>query len=235
MAEKQKCIMAIGGHIGDAELTCGGVLATKALQGWKIVTVATTGGERGNPPHLTVEEYRKQKIEEANNFAKMLGGEAEVMPYPDCELVVNDESRFMLCDIIRKHKPDILLTHWKNSMHRDHILTNQLVYEAQLLAGLPSVERELPAHYAAGPYLAENWEDADDFVPHTYMEVTPEGFDLWCKAIDFHWFALNSKDFRYKEYYKALMRVRGLEARCEYAEAFALREHEKRVIVKADK
>ncbi len=49
MAENQKCIMAIGGHIGDAELTCGGVLATKALQGWKIVTVATTDGAKGNP------------------------------------------------------------------------------------------------------------------------------------------------------------------------------------------
>jgi hypothetical protein len=95
------------------------------------------------------------------------------------------------------------------------------------------VERELPAHFAAGPYMAENWEDADGFVPHTYMEVTPEGFELWCKAIDCHWFALNSKDFHYKEYYKALMRVRGLEARCEYAEAFALQEHEKRVVLRA--
>lgn len=233
--EKQKCIMAIGGHIGDAELTCGGVLATKALQGWKIVTVGATGGERGNPPHLTVAQYREQKLAEAKAFAEMLGGVSEVLPYPDCEMVVNDESRFLLCDIIRKHKPDILLTHWRNSMHRDHELTCKLVYEAQLLAGLPSVERELPAHFAAGPYMAENWEDPDGFVPHTYMEVTPEGFELWCKAIDTQWFALNSKDFRYKEYYKALMRVRGLEARFEYAEAFALREHEKRVRIPADK
>ena len=53
---ENKCIMAIGGHIGDAELTCGGTLATLALQGWKIVTVGATGGERGNPPHLTVEQ-----------------------------------------------------------------------------------------------------------------------------------------------------------------------------------
>ncbi len=235
MAENQKCIMAIGGHIGDAELTCGGVLATKALQGWKIVTVATTDGAKGNPPHLTEAEYRVQKLEEARQFAEMLGGVAEVMPYPDCELVNDEQAKYLLCDIIRKHRPNILLTHWKNSMHRDHEVTNRLVYEAQLLAGLPSVKRELPACYAAGPYMAENWEDADGFVPHTYMEVTPEGFDLWCKAIDFHWFTKHSKDFRYQEYYKALMRVRGLEARCEYAEAFALRDHEKRVVLKEEK
>ena len=30
----EKTIMAIGGHIGDAELTCGGILATMALKGY---------------------------------------------------------------------------------------------------------------------------------------------------------------------------------------------------------
>ena len=54
----EKTIMAIGGHIGDAELTCGGILATMALKGYKVITVALTGGERGNPPHLSVEQYR---------------------------------------------------------------------------------------------------------------------------------------------------------------------------------
>ena len=38
----EKTIMAIGGHIGDAELTCGGILATLALKGYKVITVALT-------------------------------------------------------------------------------------------------------------------------------------------------------------------------------------------------
>ena len=46
--------MAIGGHIGDAELTCGGVLASLSLEGYKTVTVALTGGEKGNPPGVSV-------------------------------------------------------------------------------------------------------------------------------------------------------------------------------------
>ena len=74
MNEERKCIMAIGGHVGDAELTSGGYLATMALKGYRIVTVALTGGERGNPPDRSVEEYRIQKEKEAVTFAGMLGG-----------------------------------------------------------------------------------------------------------------------------------------------------------------
>lgn len=228
--EKQKVVMAIGGHIGDMELTAGGVLATLALQGWKVVTVALTGGERGNPPHLTPAEYLVQKKEEAKIFAEMLGGESVVWDYPDCELPVNDETRFKLCDEIRKYKPDVLLTHWKGSIHKDHISTHQLVFEAQLLAGLPSVERELPAHFAKGAYYCENWEDPNDFKPYVYFPVSDEGFELWEKAISHHWFTVNSKDFKYKDYYTHLMRVRGIEARKTRAQTFMVEPIEMREI-----
>ena len=229
MDGNRKVIMAIGGHIGDMELTAGGVLATLALKGYKIVTVALTAGERGCPPHLTVAEYRKQKVEEARIFAEMLGGESVVWDYPDCELPVNDEARFKLCDEIRKYKADVLLTHWKGSIHKDHISTHQLVFDAQLLAGLPSVEREYPAQFARGPYYCENWEDPYNFVPHTYMEVSDEGFELWEKAISHHWFTVNSKDFKYKDYYTHLMRCRGIEMRKYRAQTFMVEPMDMRV------
>ncbi len=227
-----KNIMAIGGHIGDMELTAGGVLATAAAEGGKIVTVALTAGERGNPPHLTVPKYRKQKEAEAAAFAEALGGEAVVFPYVDGELPENDEVAFALCDLIRKHKPDILITHWQNSMHKDHAATHNIVKKAQFYAGLKSIERELPAHYADGPFYAENWEDAADFVPYVYAEVSPEGFALWEKAINTQWFALNSTSFKYKDYYAHLMRVRGIYARREYAEAFEIDKYKKYTVRK---
>lgn len=217
---KQKTIMAIGGHIGDMELTAGGVLATMALKGYNIVIVALTGGERGNPPHLSVEEYRKQKVEEARIFAELLGGTSVVWEYPDCELPVNEETKFRLCDEIRKYQADILLTHWKGSIHKDHKAAHDITFDAQLLAGLPSVEREYPAQFAKELYYCENWEDPYNYVPHTYMEVSDEGFALWEKAISHHWFTINSKDFQYKEYYTHLMRVRGIEAKTTRAQTF---------------
>lgn len=231
MSEKKKVIMAIGGHIGDAELTCGGVLATMSLQGHKIITVAMTGGERGNPPHLTVAEYRKQKEQEAKTFAELLGGEAVVFPYADGELPETDEVKLALCDVIRKYKPDVLLTHWNGSIHKDHIATHNIVKDAQFFAGLPSVERELPAHFAGGPYYAENWEDANGYVPYTYVEVTKEGFDLWYKAISTHWFTVNSTSFKYRDFYCTLMKMRGYLCNKEYAETFAVPEENKKQIL----
>ncbi|HBM79634.1 MAG TPA: PIG-L family deacetylase [Clostridiaceae bacterium] len=221
MERKHIHIMAIGAHIGDMELTAGGVLAKHYLLGDKVTLVHLTAGEKGNPPTKTVDEYRTQKIAEANKFAKMIGGEAIVLNYKDGELPDNDTVRFEVCDIIRKYKPDILITHWKNSMHKDHALTYKIVLDAQFYAGIKGFEREYPAHFAAGPYFAENWEDPYDFKPYVYVNIS-EGYDLWMKALKCHWFVTNSTSFKYLEYYDALSRVRGLQIRKERAEAFSV-------------
>ena len=228
----KKAVMAVGGHVGDAELTCGGVLATLAIKGYEIVTVALTGGERGNPPHLSVDEYRKQKIEEAEKFAEILGGKAIVFPYADGELPDSEEVRFELCDLIRQYKPTAVMTHWKNSMHKDHETAHRIVKDACFFAGLARLERKDAAHFAKGPYYAQNWEDADGFIPYAYMEVTVEGFELWKKAIGEHWFAVHSRDFKYKEYYEHLMRCNGCLARTEYAEAFMVDPHSQKLLLK---
>lgn len=231
MCEKKKVIMAIGGHIGDTELTSGGYLATMALKGYQVVTVALTGGERGNPPDMTVAEYREQKEKEAVAFAAMLGGEAIVFPYVDGELPDNEEVRLELCDVIRKYRPCALLTHWKNSIHKDHEATHRIVKDAQFFAGLPGLKRNDPAHFAKGPYYAENWEDSAGFEKYIYLEVTKEGFKLWKRAIDTHWFAIHSVGFPYKDYYEHLMRCNGCLARKEYAEAFNIDKEQKKVII----
>jgi N-acetylglucosamine malate deacetylase 1 len=232
MNERERTvIMAIGGHVGDMELTCGGVLATRALAGDRIVTVGLTPGEKGNPPGMSTGDYREQKISEARRFAERLGGEAVVFEYPDGQLPVHDEAAFRLCDVIRSYKPSVLITHWKNSIHQDHIAAHELTHRAQLYAALPGFERNEPAHFAAGPYYAENWEDPFDFVPTVYHRVSDEGFELWREAISIHWFTVHSTSFAYREYYTHLMSVRGIEARTRYAQAFDQPPMSKRRVV----
>lgn len=229
MERKQLHIMAIGAHIGDVELTCGKVLAKHSVLGDKITTVALTAGERGCPVGYTVEEFREKNIKSAAEFAAMLGGESLVMDFRDGEVLENEEIKLKLCDIIRERKPDVLLTHWKNSMHKDHITTHNIVVDAHFYAALRTMERELPSHWARGPYFAENWEDSQGFEPYVWVDVT-EGYELWEKAIKCLWLSTNAK-FKYLEYYDALSRSRGILIGKERAEVYAVDPYSKRQVL----
>lgn len=219
MSEKQT-ILAIGAHVGDVELASGGVLASHSLKGDRIVTLALTAGERGVPAGQDMAQYREQKVKEAHVFAEMLGGEAIVFDYQDGELPDTEQVRMEVCDVIRRVKPNVIITHWKNSMHKDHALTHHIVNDARFYASMPTIERELPNHFAARLYYSENWEDAVDYVPYVYVDFDQAAFDLWIEALSKHWFVTGSKSFKYLDYYKALAVVRGCEARKTYAEAF---------------
>ncbi len=229
MMNEKHTILAIGGHVGDMELTAGGLLATCAVHGGKIVTLALTAGEKGVPAGRTLEDYRKQKLAEAEAFAGMLGGEFLVLDYPDGLLPDDDKVRFEVCDIIRSVKPDILVTHHKQSMHKDHMVCRRIVDDARFFAGLSGFVRDLPAHFARTLYYAENWEDATDFKPYVFLDTTA-GYELWRKAVQTHWFVTGSKSFPYFEYYDALSRVRGIEARTGRAECFMIPDENHRII-----
>ena len=225
---KGKTILAIGGHVGDMELTCGGVLASHAARGGRIVTVAMTAGEKGNPPSMTVKDYREQKVNEAKAFAEALGGEAIVLDSPDGLLEYTQENVWAICDIIRAHRPDVIITHWRESIHKDHAMTSRLASEARYFAGNAGFERELPAHACPQFYFAENWEDAKDFKPYVYVDIS-EGYELWRREVAKHWFVTHSADFRYLEYYDALSICRGCESGYPRAQAFMVRELRDRV------
>lgn len=233
MSEQKLTILAIGGHVGDMELTAGGVLASHALKGDRIVTLALTAGERGVPAGREVADYREQKVREAETFAAMLGGEAIVFDIPDGELADNEEMRLRVCDVIRKVRPQVLITHFSNSMHKDHMTTHRIVNDARFFAGLASFERAEPAFFASRLYYAENWEDAVDYRPYVYIDFDQEAYELWVKAVSEHWFVTGSTSFPYLEYYKHLARVRGIEARKTYAESFMIPEESMRLLKSA--
>ena len=223
-----KTILAIGGHIGDAELTSGGIMASNAVDGGKNYTLALTAGERGNPPGMTPEEYRVQKIAEAEAFAALMNGKAYVFDYPDGELPNNEEVRYKVANIIRDVRPDVIVTHWKSTMHKDHNNAHLIVPDAQFLASVVECDRIKGKRHYAPVYFAENWEDEADFQPYIYVDIT-RGFDLWCEGLKKHWFIMNSKDFCYYDYYTSLARVRGCLNKTKYAEAFNVFDRGKRI------
>ena len=114
MSEEKLHLCVIGAHIGDAEITAGGVVCKYTAAGHKATLVHLTPGEKGNP-RLSSEVYRKQKIKEAEESAKIMGAEVRVLEYKDGELPNTEEAKLRICDLVREIKPDIVITHWKGT------------------------------------------------------------------------------------------------------------------------
>ena len=90
---------------------------------------------------------------------------AQLEDYPD------EATIWEMCDLIRRLKPDIVLTHWRGSFHRDHRAAYKITMEGGFLAALPDVRREHPAHLIRGLYYLENWEDEEGYQPDLWVDV----------------------------------------------------------------
>jgi LmbE family N-acetylglucosaminyl deacetylase len=201
-------LMVVGGHISDAENMAGAVMLKHKKAGWDITMVHATAGEKGHPT-LSAEEYLKMRHEDARASGEFIGANVEILPYLDGELSVNEESTWMMADLIRKYRPTVIITHWKGSFHIDHNNTHDIVRKSLFKASLPAFKREYPPHSISGLFYSENWEDMENYSADIYLDVS-DVFDDYLKLLKTH--ALmreNYASFRYYDYYEALGTVRG--------------------------
>ena len=191
-----KTIMAVGAHTGDAQLTCGMLLAKHAMAGDRVITVDLTAGERGAPAGWTVKDFRDYNMECAGKFARKIGGESIVLDTPDGELYDTKEEELRLAGLMRQYR------------------VNAIFY-----ASLATFEHPLPPAPIRRFMCAENWEDEPEFLPYYWFDVT-EAFPLWKEAIKELWLAEHSPSFKYLRYYEALSIVRGARIGVDHATCF---------------
>jgi N-acetylglucosamine malate deacetylase 1 len=141
--------------------------------------------------------------------AHLLGAEALFLTYPDAEIPFNEESSLRVCDVIREQKPEIVVTHWSGSWHKDHQNCHLVVRDGIFYAGLKTLQRSQPAHAVSKLYYADNWEDASNFIPDTYLNIDAV-CEKWLQACDFYpmWRG-QTGFFRYNDYYSSLAVMRG--------------------------
>jgi LmbE family N-acetylglucosaminyl deacetylase len=202
-------IMVVGGHSGDEIVMAGGLLCKCASRGDKIHLVSITQGCGGHPT-LPRSEYRKQKESEALACAKLLGATTYFFPYPSRESEISLEAQKILANEIRKHRPDVVITHWKGSVHRDHASAYfNTVYALGLAADL-NFKTEYEPFAAANLYFAENWEDPENYSPDIYVSLSQQDVDDWLKCCEcFQFFRESFYEFDYKRYYLSLFACRG--------------------------
>jgi LmbE family N-acetylglucosaminyl deacetylase len=230
-AAPPRTILAVGAHAGDAELTSGLLLARQRMRGDRIVILHLTLGEGGNPK-LSPDAYGAQKRREALAAGAALGAEVVFAPYRDGELPNDEAARRFVADVIRRVKPAYVITHWRESLHKDHAAAHTVVRDAVLLASLAGVVTDHSPHRGIrGVWYAENWEDADGFRPYLYVDVTG-ALERWREAVAKYEFVRGTiSSFRYLDYYTALATVRGAEARKTHAVAFEVESYAKRRVV----
>ena len=133
-------VLAFGAHPDDLEIGCGGTLALLASQGREVVMVDFTRGELGT--RGTVEERRA----EATDAARVLGAASRLnleladgfLPFrdPATGIASREIAVARVVDLIRAHRPRLLLANFPSDAHPDHVIVGEVVKQARYLAGL---------------------------------------------------------------------------------------------------
>jgi bacillithiol biosynthesis deacetylase BshB1 len=170
-------ILVIAAHPDDAELGCGGTMASHIHAGLKVGIADLTRGElgtRGTP------EIRKSEADEA---AKILGlSIRENLGFEDGFFENDKTHNLELIKIIRRYQPEIVLTNAIWDRHTDHGKGSELTYRACFLAGLAKIETKINGAYQQPwrPKQLFNFIQDRYITPDVVVDVTP----FWDKKID---------------------------------------------------
>ncbi len=216
--EAVESMLVVGAHAFDAEVIAGPLAATAAARGIDVTLLHLSLGEQGHPS-LSAAEYGEQKRREAGLAASALGVRMETLDWPDAFVPSDDAAALSVCDVVRRTRPDLVITHWSGSWHKDHRAANVCTLNGVFFAALPTLVRADPSHSPRTVLFGENWEDADGFVPDCLIDVSA-GTEAWRTAIREYELGRGLTSFNYYDYYSALYRTRGCLAHTEYAQAF---------------
>jgi LmbE family N-acetylglucosaminyl deacetylase len=210
-------VMAIAAHPGDGMFTMGAPVAQHIFNGGKGVFVSLSLGERGSNK-IPMPEYGEMQRTAMQKGAESLGATAEFLTYPDGEVPNGDLIALKVCDLIRQHRPRIVISHWSGSWHKDHQNSYLVTRDAVFYAGLKTLARQLPAAGVRSILFAENWEDAANYQADMHLNITPV-YEKWVKACAMFPMWKGENGFRYNDYYQSLAVMRGALAGCQYAVA----------------
>jgi LmbE family N-acetylglucosaminyl deacetylase len=209
--------MAIAAHPGDAFFAMGAAVALQIHLGGQGVFLSLSLGERGSA-RIAPADYGLLQREAAERAAQALDARAEFLAYADGEIPVTEEAKLAVCDLIREHRPSIIVTHWRGSWHKDHEACYKIVNDAVFYAGLPALARKQPPHEVRKLFFADNWEDAKGYINDIYLDIT-KVFDRWLEACAAFPMWRGENGFRYNDYYGSLAVTRGCLGGCKYAVA----------------
>ena len=135
--QMQLDVLAIGAHPDDVEFSCGGTLLKLGSLGYRVGILDMARGELGT---RGTAEIRAQEAEAAARALKL--AIRDNLELPDGHIWLSEESRVRMARRLRKYRPRVVLTHFWEDPHPDHVHTCQIVREAAHVAGLAKYDSE---------------------------------------------------------------------------------------------
>jgi LmbE family N-acetylglucosaminyl deacetylase len=219
-----KRILAIGAHPDDIEISCAGTLAKYANQGVQVSIAVATDGSAGHmiiPPR----ELAEIRHQEAENSARVIGADFYWLGFVDEMLGIDIDTRMRFVELIRKAKPDVILTHSPEDYHPDHRALSRVIFDASFMSGLKNVETESPYHPGVQPlYYFDNISGLN-FHPTEFVDIT-DTFEvkqqmLACHQSQIKWLK-DHDDVDMLFMTETIVRTRGYQCGVKYAEPYRL-------------
>lgn len=172
----QKRVLAIHAHPDDVEFQCAGTLALLRRAGCAVTIATMTPGDCGSAEHDS-EAIAAIRRAEAKAAADLIEADYLCLEFRDLAVFNDDESRRRVTEVLRRTRPDLILTAPPVDYICDHEMTSLLVRDACFAAGCPN-------------YATRQWEPAKalDHIPHLYFVDALEGIDRDGRPapVDFH-------------------------------------------------
>ncbi|MFO0969210.1 MAG: bacillithiol biosynthesis deacetylase BshB1 [Gemmataceae bacterium] len=136
--------LVISAHPDDAELGAGGAILALKSQGFRVGVLDLTSGE---PTPFGSEEIRRRETAAAT---QVLGLDWRGnLGLTNRALVADLEARRLLAGQVRLLKPRVLLAHYWEDAHPDHVAASALVDAARFWAKLSKTDMPGEPHYPA--------------------------------------------------------------------------------------
>lgn len=171
MSKTKLDLLVMTVHPDDAELGAGGTIAKYIAQGKQVGIVDLTRGELGSRGTADT------RAQEAAAAAQILGTTTrENLGLRDGFFRNDEESQLAIIRVIRKYRPEIVITNALDDRHPDHGRASQLVNDALFLSGLRRIEtrdQEGNSQEAFRPRLQLQLIQDKYIQPDIVLDITP--------------------------------------------------------------
>ena len=227
-----KVVLVVAAHPDDPEFGFGASVAQLAAAGAQVTyVICTDGSQGGEDPSVPDEELTSIRQREQREAARILGvADVVFLGHRDGSLSPHLELRRDIVREIRRHRPDLVLTHSPlrslsvgiGASHPDHLA----VGEATLAACYPDSRnprafRDLLAEGLVAHRVKEVWLPGYDGADH-YVDATST-IEKKIEAIRAHQSQVmkpGQEPFEFEKWVRERARQAGEKAGFEYAEAF---------------